>query len=58
MGQSPAQVVAEYPQLSTAAVHAALAYYWSHQEEIQQDIAEEGRFVAEWKARADLSGLQ
>jgi uncharacterized protein (DUF433 family) len=57
MGQSPAQVVADHPQLSMAAVHAALAY-WSHQEEIQRDIEEEERLVAELKAKAGPSRLQ
>jgi uncharacterized protein (DUF433 family) len=38
MGMTPAQVVAEHPHLTMAQVHAALAYYWSHPEEIQQDI--------------------
>jgi len=41
MGMSPAQVVAEYPHLTMAQVHAALAYYWSHDEEIQRDIESE-----------------
>jgi uncharacterized protein (DUF433 family) len=51
MGMSPAQVVAEYPQLTMAQVHAALAYYWSHQDEIQRDIENEEKLVAELKAK-------
>jgi uncharacterized protein (DUF433 family) len=51
-GMTPAQVVAEYPQLSMAQVHAALAYYWSHQDEIQRDIAEGEKLVAELKTKA------
>jgi len=47
MGMTPAQVVAEYPHLTMAQVHAALAYYWSHQDEIHQDIANEEKLVAE-----------
>lgn len=58
MGMAPAEVVAAYPQLSMAAVHAALAYYWSHQEEIHRDIAEEERLVADLKAAAGPSKLQ
>jgi uncharacterized protein (DUF433 family) len=58
MGMSPAQVVAEYPHLTMAQVHAALAYYWSHQDEIQQDIENEQRFVAELKSKAGPSKLQ
>jgi uncharacterized protein (DUF433 family) len=57
-GMTPAQVVVAYPHLSMAAVHAALAYYWSHQEEIQRDIEEEEKLVAELKAKAGPSKLQ
>jgi hypothetical protein len=55
---TPAQVVAEYSHLTRAQVHAALAYYWSHQDEIHQDIASEEKLVAELKAKAGPSKLQ
>src|SRR5207244_10431638 len=58
MGMTPAQVVAEYPHLTMAQVHAALAYYWSHPDEIHQDIANEDKLVAELKAKAGPSKLQ
>jgi uncharacterized protein (DUF433 family) len=58
MGMTPAQVVAEYPHLTMAQVYAALAYYWSHQDEIQQDIDNEAKLVAELKAQAGPSRLQ
>jgi uncharacterized protein (DUF433 family) len=58
MGMTPAQVVEQYPHLTRAQVHAALAYYWSHQDEIRKDIEEEDRFVAELKAKAGPSKLQ
>lgn len=58
MGKSPAQVVADYPQLTMAQVHAALAYYWSHQDEIHQDIANEEKLAAELKAKSGPSKLQ
>ena len=45
-GMTPTQVVKEYPHLTMAQVHAALAYYWSHQEEIQGDIAEGEQKIA------------
>ena len=57
MGMSPAQVVAEYPQLTRAQVHAALAYYWSHQDEIHEDIENEEKLVSELKAKAGPSKL-
>lgn len=47
MGKTPAQVVSEHPHLSMAQVHAALAYYWSHRDEIHQDIENEDKLVAE-----------
>jgi len=58
MGMTPAQVVAEYPHLTMAQVHAALAYYWSHQGEIHQDIENEEKLVAELRAKAEPSKLQ
>lgn len=59
LGMSPALVVAEYPHLTMAQVHAALAYYWSHQDEIDQDIENEENLVTELKkAKADPSKIQ
>jgi uncharacterized protein (DUF433 family) len=58
MGMTPAQIVAEYPQLTRAAVHAALAYYWGHQDEIHRDMEEEEKLVAELKAKTGPSRLQ
>jgi uncharacterized protein (DUF433 family) len=58
MGMTPAQVVAEYPHLTRAQVHAALAYYWSHPDEIHQDIEDEEKLVAGLKAKAGPSKLQ
>jgi uncharacterized protein (DUF433 family) len=57
MGMTPAQVVAEYPQLTMAQVHAALAYYWSNQEEIHQDIENEEKLIAALKAKAAPSKI-
>jgi uncharacterized protein (DUF433 family) len=58
MGMTPAQVVADYPYLTRAQVHAALAYYWSHRDEIHQDIANEEKLVAKLKAKTGPSKLQ
>jgi len=57
LGMTPAKVVAEYPQLTMAEVHAALSYYWSHREAIQQDIANEEKLVAELKAKPGTSKI-
>lgn len=58
MSMTPAQVVAEYPHLTRAQVHAALAYYWSHQDEIRQDLENEEKLIAELKAQAGPSKIQ
>jgi uncharacterized protein (DUF433 family) len=58
MGKTPAQVVADYPHLTMAQVHAALAYYWTHQDEIHQDIENEEKLVAELQATAGPSKLR
>jgi uncharacterized protein (DUF433 family) len=57
-GMTPAQVVKEYPHLSMAQVYAALAYYWSHQDEIQRDITEGEELVARMKAMPGPSKLK
>ena len=58
MGMTPARVVAEYPHLTRAQVYAALAYYWSHESEIQQDLENEAKLVAALKAKAGPSKIQ
>jgi uncharacterized protein (DUF433 family) len=58
MGMTPAQVVADHPHLTMAQIHAALTYYWSHRDEIHQDIKNEERLVAELKAQAGPSKIQ
>jgi uncharacterized protein (DUF433 family) len=58
MGMTPAQIVADYPHLTMAQVHAALAYYWSHQGEIHQDIENEEKLAADLEATAGPSKLR
>ena len=38
MGMSPEQIVAEFPTISLADVHAALAYYRDHRDEVDRFI--------------------
>jgi uncharacterized protein (DUF433 family) len=58
MGMSPAQIATTYPTVTLSQVHAALAYYFDHREEIQAAIAEEDQFVEELKAKSGPSLLQ
>jgi uncharacterized protein (DUF433 family) len=56
LGQSAEEIVAKY-QLSPGAVHAALAYYYDHKEEIDRTISEDDA-VAEAFIRNNPSKLQ
>src|SRR5262245_38070107 len=38
---TPDQMVIQYPHLSMAEVHAAMLYYWDHQQEIDDEIRAE-----------------
>jgi uncharacterized protein (DUF433 family) len=49
-GMTPTEIVATYPTITLAQVHAALAYYYDHRDEIQAEIEEERRFVEELRA--------
>jgi uncharacterized protein (DUF433 family) len=50
-GHTPDDVVTTiYPQLSLSQVHAALAYYFDHMAEIQQDMREDAELSADLKA--------
>ncbi len=49
-GQSAAEISTAYPQVSVAAVHAALAYFHDNQEEIRQQMQEGKDFVEQLRA--------
>jgi len=51
MGKTSDEIAAEY-DLILADVHAALAYYFDHQEEIDRSIIEDEAFVESLRARA------
>jgi len=44
-GMSPDEIVAGYPHITLADVHAALAYYHAHKEDIHRHMREEEQFV-------------
>ena len=46
-GWSAAEIHRQYPHLSVAAVHAALAYYFDHQAEVAAEMEREDRLVEE-----------
>ncbi len=49
-GYTVDDLVMYYPHLSHAQIHAALAYYYAHQTEIDQQIADDAEFAARAKA--------
>ncbi len=51
-GQSPDQIVADFPQISLADVHAALAYYHDHRDEIDHHIREDDELVERLRAES------
>ncbi|HAK96360.1 MAG TPA: hypothetical protein DCM87_15550 [Planctomycetes bacterium] len=41
LGQTPEEIVTRFPQLTLGDVHAALAYYFDHKDEICRDLRED-----------------
>jgi len=50
-GLSPDEIVVRFPQLSLADVHAALAHYHDHREEIDQQIREDREFISRLRSK-------
>jgi uncharacterized protein (DUF433 family) len=50
LGKTPDEILADYPELSPADVHAALAYYFDHQQEIDAEMKAADDFVEQLKA--------
>ena len=49
MDMTPDEIIFHYPTITLSDVHAALAYYFDHREEIEQDIREGKIFIEEFK---------
>jgi uncharacterized protein (DUF433 family) len=45
LGMTPAEIVADYPHLSTVQIADALAYYEDHREEVEAEFTEEERYL-------------
>jgi uncharacterized protein (DUF433 family) len=58
-GLSPAEIAERYPDLPLHSVHAALAYYYAHQHEVDAEIAESEAWArGQWEAsQADRERL-
>ena len=56
--RSADEIVASFPHLTLADVHAALAYYFDHPTEIRQQIADDEMMVAALKAKLGPGPLE
>lgn len=56
-GESPEQIVANFPQLTVADVHAALAYYLDHRQEIDEQMQLAESFVDQLETQRGPSPL-
>jgi uncharacterized protein (DUF433 family) len=52
MGMSPDEIVSEYPTITLSDVHAALAYYFDHRDEVNREILESEKFAEQNRAGA------
>lgn len=50
-GQTPDEIVCALPHLTLAQVHAALSYYFDHQETIRREMTEDAAFVQAMRAK-------
>jgi uncharacterized protein (DUF433 family) len=57
-GSSPEEIHFQYPHLSMAQIHAALAFYYAHREELDDEIFRRLREVNELAARQADSPLR
>src|SRR4051812_11896986 len=58
VGWSVTKIVEEFPHLTPASIHAALAYYWDHKDELDKKWAEDDAWVQERRRQAPPSRLQ
>ncbi|MBN2577486.1 MAG: DUF433 domain-containing protein [Pirellulales bacterium] len=54
-GRSPEEIVNDFPQLSLADVHAALAYYHDHRQEIDRQLRASEEFADSLRASVHIT---
>lgn len=57
-GWSPEELHFQHPSLSLGQIHSALAYYWDHQEALDQDIERRMQFVESLRRSAAPTPLE
>lgn len=58
MGWSVDEICEAYPHISRAKIHAALSYYYDHQEEIERDIREGLEFAERMEREQRLERMR
>src|SRR4051794_23810864 len=48
LGWSVSQILEEFPHLTPAGIHAALAYYWDHKDELEAKWAADDAWAEEY----------
>lgn len=56
-GQSPEEIVANFPHLSLVSIHAALVYYFDHRDEIVRDVREDADYVDTMKRQLGATAI-
>ena len=56
-GWSPEELHFQHPYLTLGQIHAALAYYWDHKDELDDDIARRSQLVERLQQEAAPSAL-
>lgn len=56
-GWSPEELHFQHPHLSMGQIHSALAYYWDHQEEINQQIEDDLQYADRMRLAAGETPL-
>jgi uncharacterized protein (DUF433 family) len=51
LGMSVREILDQYPTITAADVHAALAYYWDHRDEIEDRMAKGDAFLEEMQRK-------
>ena len=57
-GMTPDEIAAGFPQLTLAQIHGALAYYFDHRDEIQNEVREDRDLVQEMKGKTGSGPLE
>jgi uncharacterized protein (DUF433 family) len=56
-GWSPEELAFQFPYLTMGQIHSALAYYWDHQTELNEDMARRRAMVDDLRREASNEAL-